>query len=132
MKHQTQPPWITKSVLKHLHLRDHLLKVARRTDSVDDWTKYRVARNKAVSILRASKSEYFSKSFEENKNNTSAIWTCIKTLTGASNNNGVIKKFEVNGLVMENAKDIAEQFNIYFSTIAEKLRGTLRQTHLCL
>jgi len=100
---------MTKTVLKHLHSRDQLLKVARRTGSSDDWSKYRVARNKAVSIIRAAKREYYSKSFEENKNNSSAIWKCIKTLRGARKNSGGINKLDVDGQVMGNSKDISEQ-----------------------
>ena len=43
----------TKSVIKQFLIRDHLLKVARRSDNVDDWANnYRTARNKAVSALR--------------------------------------------------------------------------------
>ena len=36
VKQEAPAPWITKEVIKQLHTRDHLLKVARRSDSADD------------------------------------------------------------------------------------------------
>ena len=38
VKQITQAPWMTM-----IHIRDHLLKIARRTDHPDDWANYRVA-----------------------------------------------------------------------------------------
>ena len=37
LKQATQPQWLTKAVLKLLHIRDRLLKVARRSDHMADW-----------------------------------------------------------------------------------------------
>ena len=108
---------MTKTVIKQLHIRDHLLKVARRTDNSDDWANYRVARNKAVSILRSAKREFYNNSFEENKNNTRAIWKSIKTLTGAKNNTRQIKNLKIDGRKVDDKTEMAEQFNTYFSTV---------------
>ena len=116
---------MTKAVIKQLHIRDHLLKVARRTDNSDDWANYRVARNKAVSILRSAKREFYNNSFEENKNNTRAIWKSIKTLTGSKNNTRQIKNLKIDGREVDDKTEMAEQFNTYFSTVAEKIRRHL-------
>ena len=80
VKQATQPQWMTKAVIKQLHIRDHLLKVARRSDDMADWANYRSARNKAVAILRSAKREFYNNSFENNKNNARAIWKSIKTV----------------------------------------------------
>ena len=55
-------------------MRDKLLKVARGKNNADDWAKYRAARNKAVSMLRGAKRDFYHTSFEENKNNPRGIW----------------------------------------------------------
>ena len=57
IKHTTQPPWMINAVIKKLHSRDHLLKMARKSDNSSDWANYREARNKAVSALRSAKRE---------------------------------------------------------------------------
>ncbi len=84
-----------------------------------------MARNKAVSILRSAKREFYNNSFEENKNNTRAIWKSIKTLTGAKNNTRQIKNLKIDGREVDDKTEMAEQFNIYFSTVAEKIRRHL-------
>ena len=52
VKQAFQVPWITKSVIKQLHNKDYLLKVAWRSNNADDWANYRAARDKTVSVLR--------------------------------------------------------------------------------
>lgn len=89
LKQATQPQWLTKAVLKLLHIRDRLLKVARRSDHMADWANYRSSMNKAVAILRSAKREFYNNSFENNKNNARAIWKSVKTLTGQK---GILQK----------------------------------------
>lgn len=125
VKQDTQAPWMTKKVMKQLHTRDHLLKVARLSDDSDDWSKYRAARNYAVSMIRSAKRDFYATSFHDNKNNPRAIWKSIKTLTGANRNTDAIKKLDVDGRVIEESSEMSEQFNCYFSSIADKLRNQL-------
>ena len=125
VKQDTQAPWMTKKVMKQLHTRDHLLKMARLSDDSDDWSKYRAARNYAVSMIRSAKRDFYATSFHDNKNNPRAIWKSIKTLTGANRNTDAIKKLDVDGRVIEESSEMSEQFNCYFSSIADKLRNQL-------
>ena len=116
------------AVIKKLHSRDHLLKVARKSDNSSDWANYREARNKAVSALRSAKREFYKNAFEENRNNPKATWNTIKTLTGSGKMNKGISKLQLGGKAVENATEIAEQFNSYFSSIADNLRSGLGNT----
>lgn len=67
VKRATQTPWMTNSILKQLQLRDNYLKIARRSNSADDWTNYRIARNSAVNMLRNATRNYYENAFTENK-----------------------------------------------------------------
>ena len=51
VKQKAPASWITMELIKHFYTRDNLLKVARSSYSADDWANYRIARNKAVSVL---------------------------------------------------------------------------------
>ena len=73
VKRAVQAPWMTSSVLKQLHLRDNCLKTARLSSNGDDWSNYRVARNKVVAMIRSSKREFFCNTIEENKDNSRGI-----------------------------------------------------------
>ena len=108
IKHTTQRPWMINAVIKKLHSRDHLLKVARKSDNSSDWANYREARNKAVSALRSAKREFYKNAFEENRNNPKATWNTIKTLTGSGKMNKGISKLQLDGKAVENATEIAE------------------------
>ena len=115
------------AVIKKFHSRDHFLKVARKSDNSSDWTNYREARNKAVSALHSAKREFYKNAFE-NRNNPKATWNTIKALTGSGKTNKGISKLQLDGKVVENATEIAEQFNLYFSSIADNLRSGLGNT----
>ena len=100
--------------------------MARRSNDTDDWVNYRSARNKAVSFLRSAKREFFNSAFEENKNNVGAIWKTIKTLTGTKKGTTQhVKKLIIDGRDVDNTEEVAEQFNTYFCSIADKLKHSL-------
>ena len=92
---------------------------------MDDWANYRAARNKSVSVIRSAKSDFYTNSFEDNKNNPRAIWKSIKTLTGSKKNTRQINKLKVKGSDIDDKTEMAEHFNSYFSTIAEKIRSQI-------
>ena len=79
-----QAPIINCSVIKGLRERDELLKIARRTNDINDWANYKKARNKVVSILRRSKSEFYKCTFTKNKDNPRKMWKTTKLLIGTN------------------------------------------------
>ena len=79
------------------------------------------------------KREFFKSAFKENKNNVGAIWKTIKTLTGTKKGTTQnVKKLIVDGRVVDNTEEVAEQFNCYFCSIADKLRLSLSYVPLDL
>jgi len=119
-----QSPWLSSSVTKQLRERDRLLKIARRSGSVADWESYKKARNKAVSIVRKAKSEFFKTTFKNNQNNPKGMWKTIKSLMGdkrqtTTDHKNIISHGSSN-------TEMANSFNEHFSTIAERLREQLQ------
>ena len=126
VKQAKQPPSMTKEVINQLRNRDVLLKVARRSNDTDNWAKYRSARNKAGFFLRSAKRELFNLDFKENKNNVGAISKTIKTLPGTTEGTTQhVNKLIVDGRDADNTKEVAEQFNTCFCSIADKLKRSL-------
>ena len=117
-------PWLNSSVTKQLRERDRLLKIAKRSQNPADWESYKAARNKAVSLLRRAKSQFFKTTLEHNKNNPKGIWKTIKSLIGV-NKQQSIHRLRIDGHNIVNNKEMAEAFNSHFSTIANKLRNLL-------
>ena len=115
---------LNSSVAKQLRERDRLLKIAKRSQNPADWESYKAARNKAVSILRRAKSQFFKTTLEHNNNNPKGIWRTIKSLIGV-NKQQSIHRLTIDGHNIVENKEMAEAFNTHFSTIADKLRNLL-------
>jgi hypothetical protein len=120
-----QAPWMSKSILNQLRHRDKCLKTARISNSPDAWSKYREERNKSVSLLRSTKSDYYSKTFDKNKNNSRNMWKSIKSLTGSSKSSKQVKTLSDGVFTIEDPKLMASKFNKHFSSIAKRLRSSL-------
>ena len=57
-----------------------------------------------------------------------AIWKSIKTLTELKKNVKTANHLEVDDRIIDNVEEMADQFNSYFTTVAEKLRSQLSNT----
>ena len=73
-----------------------------------------------------SKSNYYHNFFNDNANNIKNTWKGIKQIININNksNNHPSSLFIDNKLITD-PKGIANEFNVYFSTIAERLQGRI-------
>lgn len=74
-------PWITKPVLRMLRRRDSAHRKAKRLGTAEAWSAFRVQRNKAVSALRLSRSEYYS-SLSEKVSSLKELWSAYRSISG--------------------------------------------------
>lgn len=70
--------------------------------------------------MRSAKCEFYNNSFGD-KNNATAIWKTIKTLNGSKRSAQQITSFRVDGHDVDDATEMADRFDLNFSTIADKL-----------
>ena len=92
--------------------------------------KYKLYRNQIVCLTRACKETYYQSSFENNKTNSKKIWSGIRTIlnlknTKANNNYSIL----IDKALTTNKKDIANHFNTFFTSIAQKLVKKIPPTH---
>ena len=123
-------PWITPGIVKSIKRRDKLLRKFITTKEINRknelHTQYKTLRNQIVSIIRKSKKLHYQTYFTENAKDIRKTWTGIKniinirTLTKGQPTSMLIDK----NLITDPTK-IAEGFNSYFSSIAEKLQQNL-------
>ena len=124
-------PWITPGIIKSIKRRDKLL---RKYISAKDpirkdqlHTDYKNLRNEVVAIIRRSKTLHYQKYFTENAGNIKKTWSGIKNIINIrSTATSMPAAMMIDKKVTSNPTDIAEGFNSYFSSIAEKL---LPKTH---
>ena len=123
-------PWITQGILNSIKRRDRLLKKYINSTDLDlknqFHIEYKALRNKIVAIIRKSKKKYYQKYFFENVNDIRKTWTGIKNIISIR----AVTKNQPTSMLIENEfttdpSKIAEGFNSYFSTIAEKLQQNI-------
>ena len=120
-------PWITPGIVKSIKRRDNLLKKYIKTIDVDLkenlHKEYKQLRNKIVAIIRKSKKHYFQKYFLENEKNIKKTWTGIKNVINIKSiNHGQPISMLLDKELTTDPIKVADGFNSYFSTIAEKLQ----------
>ena len=76
--------------------------------------------------IRASKREYYFKTFTAQKNDIKKTWkTIYETLNRRKNKSKFPSEFIVNNRSIADHKEIADQFNIFFSNIGSTLSDSI-------
>ena len=91
--------------------------------------EYRRLRNKVTKAIREAKSNYYANKFETEANNSQKTWKTINNILkrGNTKKTNLLSKDEIK---ITNPSDIANEFNHYFTTIADKLAESLPQTNM--
>jgi len=72
---QMAKPWISKGLKKSIRIKNELFYSG-------DENRYKLYRNKIVTLCRLSKRNFYHNYFEENVNNMRKTWNCINDLIG--------------------------------------------------
>ena len=121
---RTYKPWITDGILNSINRKDKLynkyVKTKNKTAKEELHKDYKMLRNQVNELIRLSKKNYYGKYFEKHTNNIKKIWQGIKTIVNIkSKNYNSPTSIEVGNKLVTNPIDICNNFNDYFSTIAE-------------
>ena len=144
-RNQVFKPWITQGIIvasnkKHvlfIDWRDAVKKKAKlknkdicdpevmRLDLLASKSKhqYDIYRKKLKYIIRHAKRLYNLRKFEEVKGDPKATWKLINNLRGKKKNARIVPSFIIDGELVMNKRIIANAFNKYFVSIAQKLNN---------
>ena len=103
--------------------RDQLLKIAKKTNSPQDWQTYRAKRNKGKVLLHEAEREPVQSPFISCQKNSSK-WTVIK--------NCIPRKESTQAVYSRDVKIIANKFNELFFTVGARVAeasASLAMTH---
>ena len=102
--------------------RDKLHRKYKNTKLEDDGLHYRSSRNKVQSLINTKKQSNIQSSLEENKRNSKKLWKTLKNLGLPSKTKSESKvNLNIDGKLNSNKTYIADHFNNFYSTLAEKL-----------
>ena len=124
-------PWITKEILKMINEREKLYKMyIKSKNSIikeEFHNKYKELRNKIRDLTRKSQKEYLQEYFAKNIKNIKNTWKGIKSIIKINTSNrNQPNSLLVNNKLVSEPKEVAETFNEYFSSIAEKLQKKIK------
>ena len=123
-------PWITKGIKKSIIRREKIYKnylnaknLERKQQLRED---YKNIRNQIVTLCRTSKKLYYQSYFAKNATNSKNIWKGINSIIHLKDTNkkSIDSISTVNGITNE-PKEIANNFNEYFSSVALKLQANI-------
>ena len=114
MKHR-QCPFVDEQLKQHMSERDQLLKIAKETNSPQDWQTYRAKHNEVKVCLREAEREHVQSQLISCKKNSSK-WKVIRNCIG--------QKESTQAGYSRDVKIIADEFNEFFSTVGARAAGS--------
>lgn len=123
--------WVTKGILVSSNKQIKLYKQSIGKDNNDPHViAYKLYRNKLNRIKRIAKQLHYQKFFQDHYKDTRKIWTELNNLIGKSNNkNEIVDRFQFNGNILTNDKDIANGFCNFFSSVGNDTANKIPQSN---
>ena len=123
--------WVTPGLMKRTMKQRNLYKKSLRKSSNDeDHEKYKQSRNCLKQVLRRTKQEYYKEKCVEFKRNTSKLWKMVNTIISKHNDkSNTIEYLKIGNVEIYNAKEIANQFGKYFSTVGDDYANKVPTSH---
>lgn len=113
--------------LEHMRREKNMLYKAAQFSDADQlkWTRYRMFRNQYKQQIKKKKYEYTQRRLNMAKGDIKGTWKVLKSIL--SNDQHEIEHVLNDGNIIENDKDIADEFNNYFVTAIEKIHSEIPQ-----
>ena len=119
-------PWITDDILNKIKEKNYIfkkyIKIKDPQRKNEHFVQYKLLKNEILLITRQSKKDFYSKFFQDHKNNIKKTWEGIKEIVNIKS-----KTHRIPTCIIENNKtrskpaDIANSLNDYYISIADKI-----------
>ena len=106
-----------------IRIKNKLFARKKRQPSNDKVKQlYNIFRNRVNRELKKSKKAYFTAYFNEHNNNIKKTWQGIRSIVNTKNTlNHSISQLNVNDMIIDNPKDIANSANDYFVNVGNDI-----------
>ena len=120
-------PWITKGLSKSMNKCTLLYKKSLRSDATSSAeAKYKNYRNCLTKIKCKARMDYYTSKCYALKSNMKKLWQLINNVINKSNDKtSIIEYITVNNVQYYDAKEVSNQFGIYYSELGKKLSQKL-------
>lgn len=117
VKRPNQPNWLTPEIIEAMKERD-------RYKSLGDEAQYRNVRNYVTKLIKLSKKRNYQNLIDDSQNSPGNIWKIFKEFGAGKGKHKTTNIFtiSVGDEKIEDSKSIANEFNNYFISIADRLK----------
>ena len=131
-------PWITNGIIASVNKKFYYYKQWKKSTSkttklgnIELYGRYKKFRKNLNITIKLAKKNYYSKRFDSVKGNIKKTWELINELRGKSKSN-IKTQFIIDGKLVEDRREISNGFNIFFSSMAQKMNTKLYSTTLII
>ena len=126
-------PWMSKGLLVSRCKKISLCKASIKHPSPLAISTYKNYRNLYAKIIRASKKLYYEHQLSKHQSDSKKTWQILrKAINKSSKSDNSIKNIIVQGLIIDNNAVMADQFNLFFANIAEKIVEEIHPSNVVL
>ncbi|NRB82058.1 MAG: RNA-directed DNA polymerase, partial [Saccharospirillaceae bacterium] len=129
-------PWITESIINSINTKHELFNNWKKTvkknnpkGDVEKFEKYRMYNKSLKKSIKRAKSQFNSKKFDECSGDMKKTWTLINKIRG-KNQKEIKPLFKIDNERITDRRIIANKFNEYFVSVAEKLNNAAYNTDI--
>ena len=122
VRRERQPEWYNNDINEASRKRDTY-------HNKKNWSQYKYWRNKTNTLIRKSKSEFFSNAIKDNKTN-SFLWKHVKKLGNNTEPSSIPEELIVDDETYKSPSDIMNKLNSYFANISDRLRATEKDSSI--
>ena len=85
---------------------------------------------KYVIMIKQAKKQQYSEILNENSKNPASVWKLFKEIGASKRKNSAdIFSLKINDCIIENSKDIANEFNNFFVNVASKIKEPIETSN---
>ena len=117
-------PWINNELLSSIKAKSNYFRLYKRGYISKSQNNHH--KNRLNSVIRRAKRRYYHDYFSNFKSDMRKYWEGVRSLIGRRRNRGErIESMNIGGSIVSDEQEIANGFNLYFSSIAYSLRDNL-------
>ena len=124
IKGKSNKPWITKGLKKSIKVRNQLYKNWLTTRNSYYYNRYKMYRNKIVTINKLYRTIYYD-SVLKDSTNSKKMWDNINLIINKKRPSSIIDNLQVNGKNLHQPASISNAINKYFCNAPTELASSL-------
>ena len=114
-------PWITTGILKSISVKNRYYSKFLKTKDPSCYQKYKGYRDLLNHLIRKSKKIYYISYFNKFRKKSKMVWSGINDIIQKQKKHSNVLCLSINGKLTTNHKIIANCFNEYFTTVAQRI-----------